>query len=180
MMQPLAPQQQTRFVDVKPGSKVRYTHNAGTQPPFEAFVLESKKDWGAAAIPAHIFRRDGGVEPELMPADGTWRVEVLVDSQILALAAPSANVVHGTRRAIEVTAIQFKGGFDSAAEMIQFAAGKANTSWRAASAEGLEAVVIQKADGIQLVTPGDYLVLDNEVASVYSATDFSNTFDVDA
>jgi hypothetical protein len=179
LIQPLQPVANVRFIDVKPGSEVRYTHATGQKPPFTARVLQVDPEWGAASIPAHVFLREGSTEAEMMPADGTWRVEVLLDSSVLAAGADPANVIHAVRRAVEVEAIQFKGGFDSASEVIQFAGGKANTNWRAASADGPEAIVITKADGAQYITPGDYAVIENDTVDVYDATRFGNTFDVD-
>lgn len=179
MTSPLQPARETRFVDVSTGSKVRYTHNLNLREPFEATILEVKENWGQHAIPAHIFRRDGNLDAELMPADGTWRVEVLVDSKIMAPAAESPNVLHGSRRPSDITAIQFRGGIDSAQEVIQFGAGKVNSSWRSSDAQNVEAIVISKATGDDAIVPGNYLVIENGVASVYTPEAFGDTFDVD-
>lgn len=179
MISPLAPQRETRFLDVATGSQVRYTHNLNLLAPFDATILEVKDNWGQHSIPAHVFRREGSMESELMPADGTWRVEVLVDSKLMAPATQSPNVLNGTRRPSDITAIQFKGGIDSAQEVIQFGAGKVNSSWRSADSQNVEAIVISKATGDEAIVPGNYLVLENGIASVYSPEAFGNIFDVD-
>jgi hypothetical protein len=179
MTTPLQPQRETRFLDVATGSKVRYSHNLNLLPPFEATVLEVKDNWGQHAIPAHIFRRENSLDAELMPADGTWRVEVLVDSKIMAPAAESPNVLHGARRPSDITAIQFRGGIDSAQEVIQFGAGKVNSSWNRGDAQNVEAIVISKATGDELIVAGNYLVIEGGVPTVYSPEAFGNIFDID-
>ena len=176
MIQPLGQIRQTRFVDVKPGSRVRYSRPDGQESPFEASVLEVKQDWGANAIPAHIFRRDGSAEAELMPANGTWTVEILVDSGILANETPSENTIHATRRPTEVTAIRFVGGVDSAMETIRFGGGKVNLSWRDSSPEGSEAIILARAEGDLLLTPGSYLVLERDKAVIMSDNDFLEAY----
>lgn len=176
MIQPLGQIRQTRFVDVKPGSKVRYSRPDGQEPSFDASVLEVKQDWGASAIPAHIFRREGSAEAELMPANGTWTVEILVDSGILANEIPSANVIRAVRRATEVTAIRFVGGVDSAMEVIRFGGGKVNLSWRDASPQGDEAIILARAEGDLLLPPGDYLVLENDKAAILSSNNFLESY----
>ena len=172
MIQPLGQTRQTRFVDVKPGSKVRYSRPDGQENPFDASVLEVKTDWGSNSIPAHIFRREGNAEAELMPANGTWIVEILVDSGILANETPSLNTIRAVRRATEVTAIRFVGGVDSAMEVIRFGGGKANLSWRDSSPEGSEAIILARAEGDLLLDPGAYLVLENGKAIIMNDNDF--------
>ena len=176
MIQPLGQIRQTRFVDVKPGSKVRYSRPDGQEPSFDASVLEVKTDWGSSSIPAHIFRREGNAEAELMPANGTWTVEILVDSGILANDTPSANTIRAVRRATEVTAIRFVGGVDSAMEVIRFGGGKVNLSWRDSSPEGSEAIIVARAEGDLLLEPGSYLVLENDKAIIMSDNDFLTAY----
>lgn len=179
LMQSLQPQQNTRFVDVKPGSRVRYTTLDGTKQPFEAIVLEVKKDYGPHAIPAHMIRKDGGVDAELVMADGRTKVDILIDSQALQLSEPSPNEIRLRRIPTEAVAMQFTGGIENATEVIRFAAGKANISWRDNDSQNTEALLISASDGTTALSVGQYLVIEREVAHVIDANDFWDVYELD-
>ena len=152
----LAPSKPLKFTDIRPGSQIRVTDITGTTDPYEAMVLEMKPEHGSNRIPALVVQRAG--EVFIIPASGRWRAEVLLDSKILASAEPPTHLVRYRGRPVEISGIQFKGGMESATEIIRWAGGKAAISWRQADQEHSEALLVHTLEGVMEASIGDIVV----------------------
>lgn len=137
----------TRYTDCKPGSTIRIIDTQGMTDPFEALVVDMRPEHGPNAVPALFIRVGGDDDVQLITATGRYNVELLVDSSGLFEAAESVNTAHFVARPVEITAIKFTGGLDSASEIIKFAAGKKVVSWRQADDQHAEALIVHTVSG---------------------------------
>lgn len=162
-------QKSVKFVEVKPGSKILVEDYASppAYEPFEAFVLNMKEEYGPQRIPMLLVSAEHNKEIMIM-ADGRTKVKILVDSDVLAPKKMTPNAKHLRAIPREVFALQFRGGVDSATEIIQFAAGKAAIRWIEQTDQTPECLEIQSIDGNQRIGLGDWAVQDAETGTVRS------------
>lgn len=163
-----------RFIDVKPGSQIQVEDYANAYEPFTAFVLEVQAEFGPQRIPMLMVKADHSPDPILLMADGKTRVQVIVDSNVLAAKTRSANVKHLRAIPVEVYGLQFRGGVESATEIIQFAAGKAQISWHDAVA-GIPEMLMIGGTIPRSVQLGDWVIEDAETGTILAER--GETFD---
>lgn len=159
-------QQNQRFADVKPGSKILIADYASAYEPFEAFVLEMKPEYGPQHIPMLMVKADHSADPILLMADGKTTVKVLISSDILVGATRSPNARHLRAIPREVYALQFQGGVNSATEIIQFAAAKAALAWDEGTDLVPEAMVLSTLEERTRINLGDWVVEDVEAGTI--------------
>ena len=152
-----APAKPVKFTDVRPGSTIRVTDNGGGDP-YEALVLEVKPEYGANRIPALVVNPAGTEETTIVAATGRFVITVLLDSGVLATDTPPQHLVTYLARPVQISGVQFKGGMDSATEIIRWAGGKAAISWRQADATHAEALIIRTLEGDMEASVGDIVV----------------------
>lgn len=153
----LAPSKPVKFTDIGPGSTIEVTDLKGGSDPFKALVVENRPEFGPNRIPALVIKVDGTGEVAIISATGKWAVKVLLDSKLIA-SAGSPNLVRLRSLPVEISAIQFTGGMDSAMEIIRWAGGKAAISWRQADAEHTEALLIGTLEGEMAAAPGVWVM----------------------
>lgn len=113
----------TKFEDIAPGSRV-LIGGQGVPEPFEAIVLATMAEYGATAIPAIQIAAIPGNEQFIITASGMYTVTVLVNGRDLAASLPApANAIQVRTRPRSGVAICFRGGIESATEIISWAIG---------------------------------------------------------
>ena len=113
----------TRFEDVVPGSTIR-VGGRGVAVPFEATVLDSIAEYGPTGIPALLIT--DGTEPYYIPASGNYEVTVLVSGTDIAAKMPLPESGVRVRTIVrEGEAVKFRGGLESAAEIVRWTIGGA-------------------------------------------------------
>jgi hypothetical protein len=125
----LVPTKQLKFIDVKPGSRIRVADVQNTYIPFEALVVEMKKEYGPHRIPALVVTIDGGHEPTLLMGNGQTRIEMVEDTGRLIADHDPEDIIHFRTRVFNVKGMLFKGGIESAVKIIAWAAGRAFISY---------------------------------------------------
>jgi hypothetical protein len=158
----LIPSKQLKFVDVKPGSTIRVSDVTNSYTPFEALVIEMKKEYGPHRIPALVVTIANSHEPTLLMGNGQTRIEMIEDTGILVADHDSINVVHLRTRIKEVKGMQFTGGLESAVNIIAWAAGRSYISYVASTALDTEHLDMGTLEGNVRVSIGHYVLSDED------------------
>lgn len=170
----------TRFIDVPPGSTIRVEDFQNNYEPFEATVLELKEEYGPQRIPMLLVKAKHSADPVILMADGKTRVSILTSGAILAPDQRSRNTVYARRTPRKVYALQFRGGVDSATEIIQAAAGKVRIAYHQANDQTPEFLEITGIGGSTRINLGDWLIEDEENAVISTASSevYANDYEV--
>lgn len=158
----LVQQKSTKFTDVKPGSTIKVSDVNNSYEPFEATVVEMKPEHGPHSIPALMVTAEHQEDPILLMGNGQTRVEVITDSGILASDQPPAGLTRLRSRIVEVAAVQFTGGAESAVNIIRWAAGKATINYRTGTDQDREALIIKTLEGDMVADIGHWVVKGTE------------------
>lgn len=149
----------TKFEDVAPGSTILVGGRGVQGEPFKAVVLDAITEYGPTGIPALLIS-DEANEPYYIPASGLYEVQVLVNGRDLAAKMPMPK--NGVRvRTIVRTAeaVRFRGGIESAAEIVRWAIGGA--TFRYVRETDIEPDhLLQAGVNGSKVMPGDWVLKD--------------------
>jgi hypothetical protein len=158
----------TRFVDIKPGSTIRVGGPRVGGPAFEGLVLQAKEEWGATGEPAvYISRVDGGGELWISQA-AQYEVTVTADASMFINESVPPNALRVRVRPITGIAMQFKGGIESATEVITWLLGRAAPQYFKGTDELEEAIVFSGLNGADTrANPGDWIILHDEDTSIH-------------
>lgn len=159
----------TKITDIAPGSTIEVRDTKQQVPPFSGTVLEVKREYGVTSIPALIVKVDGAAEPVVVTDSGRWHVTVSFDSRLMAAEADPASVVVARRKPETVRCIQFKGGVDSATEIIRWAGGRAHLTWERGGMGTDEHLALSSMRGSLPIAVGDWL-LENADGTFYQCT----------
>ena len=146
----------TKFEDVAPGSTVLVGGRGVAGEPFQATVLDAVAEYGPTGIPALLIT--DGSEPYYIPASGNYEVQVLVNGRDLAARTPMPESGHKVRT-IERTgeAVVFRGGIESAAEIVRWAIGGATFRYVRETDQELDHLIQSGVNGAK-VFPGDVVL----------------------
>jgi len=168
-----------KMTDIAPGSTIEVRDTKQQLTPFAGTVLEVKREYGVTSIPALIVKVDGAAEPVVVTDSGRWQVTVTFDSRLMAAEADPASVVVARRKPETVRCIQFKGGVDSATEIIRWAGGRAHLTWERGGMGTDEHLALSSMRGVLPVAVGDGL-LEGVDSTFYQATPsaFTSGYDI--
>lgn len=112
-----------KFEDIAPGSTIRVSGRS-VEVPFNATVLDAVAEYGPTGVPALLIT-DGSQE-YYIPASGSYEVQVLVNGRDLAANMPMPESGVQVRTIVrQGEAVRFRGGIESAAEIVRWAIGGA-------------------------------------------------------
>lgn len=172
----------TRLADVKPGSVVRISDGprAKVGQPIEGTVLQTHAELGATGEPALYVVRDVPGRPRdefLISQAAGYTVTVIASAEqfITDELPPSAKRV--IVRPVHGVAMQFRGGVESATEIIRWALGRGAPRYSAGSDLDPETVTFGGlgADA-GVMFPGDWVVL-HEDGTFHITSDLAGTYD---
>jgi len=167
-----------KFINVKPGSTIRVTHLKGEWDPFEATVLEMRPEYGPHRIPALVLKGEHRPDPIVVTANGETKVEVLLDSSVLASTEVDGRALRVRSIPVEALAVQFTGGSESATECIRFAASRGSVRWDVGDDRAGEALVLGTLEQEDRVEPGSWLVRSEDRIWHESAEDFVTKYEL--
>jgi hypothetical protein len=158
----------TRFVDIKPGSTIRVGGPRVGGPPFEALVLQAKEEWGATGEPALYVARTSDREELWISQAAQYEVTIVGDASIFLSDALPENAVRVKVKPVTGVAIQFKGGIESATEIIRWALGKHAPMYDRGDDTREESIVFSGIGGEHATAnPGDWVIIHDEDDSVH-------------
>lgn len=150
----------TKFEDVAPGSTVLVGGRGVRGEPFRATVLDAIAEYGPTGIPALLITGDGDNEPYYIPASGNYEVQVLINGRDLAAKMPLPESAVKVRTIVrEGAAVTFRGGLESAAEIVRWAIGGATFRYVRETDQELDHLVQSGVTGAK-VYPGDVVLKD--------------------
>lgn len=151
----------TKFEDIAPGSTVMVGGRGVAGAPFKATVLDAVAEYGPTGIPALLIS-DAANEPYYIPASGLYEVQVLVNARDLAAKMPLPEDGVKVRTIVRSgEAVRFRGGIESAAEIVRWAIGSA--TFRYVRETDVETDhLLQSGQGGAKVMPGDWVLKDED------------------
>ena len=148
----------TKFEEVAPGSTVLVGGRGVMGEPFRATVLDSIAEYGPTGIPALLIT--DGTEPYYIPASGNYEVQVLIDGRDLAARTPLPESGVQVRTIVRTgEAVVFRGGLESAAEIVRWAIGGATFRYIRETDQELDHLLQSGVNGAK-VFPGDVVLKD--------------------
>lgn len=185
-MNNLAPTKPVKFTDVIPGSPIRIRDaKIPGDSGYLAIALDVIPEYGPHALPLISYMRDGSAEVESITGSGRWEVDVVSSAaQLAVLAAGVEGVVTGISKPVNIRAIQFKGGTDSARDCVLVASGLAAVRFDPNNEPPRMLIGGMNPDPVM---PGDWIVVETRQAGeetvstvrAVSANDFVSQYDVD-
>jgi hypothetical protein len=114
----------TRLAEVKPGSVIRVGGDRVGGPAFTAMVLQAFESWGATGEPA-LFVSHTETRAEMVIAQSAgYEVTVVADASAYATNEIPAAAIRVHIKPVHGVALQFKGGVESATDIIRWCLGK--------------------------------------------------------
>jgi hypothetical protein len=151
----------TKFEDVAPGSTVLVGGRGVAGEPFRATVLDAVAEYGPTGIPALLIS-DASNEPYYIPASGLYEVQVLVNGRDLAAKMPLPEGGVKVRTIVRGgEAVRFRGGIESAAEIVRWAIGSATFRYVRETDVETDHLVQSGLRGDR-VMPGDWVLKDED------------------
>lgn len=147
----------TKFEEVAPGSTILVGGRGVQGAPFQATVLDTIVEYGPSAIPA-LYVVDENKQDWMITASGLYSVQVLVDARQIAAHLPAPEHAVKVRTVVRrAEAIQFKGGLESAQEIVRWAIG--STTFRYVSqTDQVGEHLLQSGVAGRQVWPGDWIL----------------------
>jgi hypothetical protein len=158
-----------KFEDIAPGSTVMIS-GEGVAEPFRATVMNTIPELPPTGIPAILVTATWG-DDFVITASGKYQVQVVADGRELAASMPKPESAVTVRtRPRNGEAIQFRGGRDSAVEIVRWAVGSATFRYIAETdqeADHLQMVAVNgpavwAGDWIVKLDDGSFRVLDDK------------------
>lgn len=151
----------TKFEDVAPGSVVLVGGRGVSGEPFRATVLDAIAEYGPTGIPALLIT-DSQNEPYYIPASGNYEVQILVNGRDIAANMPLPENGVKVRTVVRhAEAIRFRGGLESAAEIVRWAIGGATFRYQRETDVEPDHLLQAGVNGAR-VWPGDWVLKDPE------------------
>lgn len=146
----------TKFEEVAPGSTILVS-GRGVETPFQATVLDTYPEYGPSGIPA-LYVIDEQRQDWMITASGLYSIQVLVDARQIAASIPTpADAVRVQTIVRRAEALQFKGGLESAQDVVRWAIGSTTFRYVAATDQIDEHLVQSGVNGRE-VWPGDWIL----------------------
>jgi len=169
---------ETKIKDIKPGSTVEVHDNKGHIEDFQGVVVKVNPEGGATSIPEIGVKVDGEESLQTITASGRWRVRVIVDSGNLSAGYLAPNLLRVRTLPIEIEAIQFAGGIESATEIITWGASSAPLQWVQADSATTEHISIVTMEGVLRAEIGDFILRSRSGLSVRKPDIFKTTYEL--
>lgn len=151
----------TKFEDVAPGSTILVGGRGVQGEPFRATVLDAVAEYGPTGIPALLIA-DTRNEPYYIPASGNYEVQVLVDGRQLAANMPLPENGVNVRTVVRhAEAVRFRGGLESAAEIVRWTIGGGTFRYQRETDVEPDHLLQSGVNGAK-VWPGDWVLKDPE------------------
>jgi hypothetical protein len=167
----------TKFEDIAPGSTILIS-GSGVAEPFEATVMDVMPEHGPTSIPALLVSANQTSEEFIITSSGLYVVSVLIDARDIAAAMPAPkNAVKVRSIPHTAEAIQFRGGIESAREIVAWAIGASTFRYVPATDVTSEQLVQSGING-DTASPGDWVLkLDTGRFTVIGESVFASEFE---
>jgi hypothetical protein len=154
----------TRLVDIAPGSRVRIGGAKVGGPAFDGTVLQTYESWGATGEPCLFLSPDFDKEnPIAISQAAGYEVTVIANARDFISDELPASAVRVRVRPVHGVAIQFRGGVESATEIIQWALGRGAPRWNRGSDTEDETIVFGGIGLTEIVVRvGEWIILHDD------------------
>jgi hypothetical protein len=171
----------TRLVDVKPGSVVRISDGPRGKVgnPITATVLQTHAEFGPTGEPAlYVVSDEGGRRDEFIISQAAgYTVTVIASAEQFITDEVPAGAVRVVVRPVHGVAMQFRGGVESATEIIRWALGRGAPRYSAGSDNEPETITFGGLGAdVGVMNVGDWVVL-HEDNTFHITSDLAGTYD---
>lgn len=167
----------TKFEEVAPGSTI-IVSGSGVAEPFEATVMDTMPEYGPTSIPALLISANETNQEFILVSSGLYVITVVVDARKIAADLPAPKTAIRVRTIPRTAdAIQFRGGMESAREIVAWAIGSTTFRYHQPT-DVADDQLVQSGISGQTARPGDWIVkLDTGRFLVVDAKTFADEYE---